>query len=275
MEYLTTSSLPLDFYSGMLSRLYDIGFCSKGLSISHFGRIGYLERLRKAAKGNMDMTDFTLPVPASPVLSSWAQLHAATRGFLQYCSEMCDPTTICVAAALDNFALQLEGWNYWLPNEIPTLVLWINATKERYRNAAAHDSLSGASTRVEAAGWFSNANPELQSLLITAISERSARALNPARKEDPRRMPHENKSRQGKMPAERKVPAAVVEALPRKDRKEVCLRFLSKRGCASQDQAVCKFPNLVHFHPSEIDPTVREYINAKLGGVSDKYAHFD
>ncbi|KAE9020922.1 hypothetical protein PF011_g5174 [Phytophthora fragariae] len=81
-EYLTTSSLPLDFHPGMLSRLDDIGFSFKGISISHFGRIGYLKRLRKAAKGTGDMTDFTLPVPASPVLSSWAQLHAVTRGFL-------------------------------------------------------------------------------------------------------------------------------------------------------------------------------------------------
>ncbi|EGZ12945.1 hypothetical protein PHYSODRAFT_510940 [Phytophthora sojae] len=138
---------------------------------------------------------------------------------------MCDPTTIRVAAALDNFALQLEGWNHWLPEEIPTLVLWINATLERYRYAAAQDALSGGNSRFEATGWFT-------------------RPSGPA----------------------------VVAALPRKDGKEVCLCFLSKRGCASADPTVCKFPNLVHFEPATIDSIVRDYINTKLGGISDKFS---
>ncbi|EGZ08320.1 hypothetical protein PHYSODRAFT_527432 [Phytophthora sojae] len=142
---------------------------------------------------------------------------------------MCDPTTIRVAAALDNFALQLEGWNHWLPEEIPTLVLWINATLERYRNAAAQDALSGGNPRFEATGWFTTTNPDLQAL-------------------------------------------EVVAALPRKDGKKVCVRFLSKRGCASADPTVCKFPNLVHFEPATIDPIVRDYINTKLGGISDKFS---
>ncbi|KAE8989433.1 hypothetical protein PF011_g18771 [Phytophthora fragariae] len=173
MEFLTTSSLPLDFHPGMLNRAYDVGFGSKGLSIRHFGRVGYLDRLRKVASANVDTTDFTLPVPPAPTMTSWVQLHDATSGFLQYCTHVCEPITIQVATSLAKFVLHLQVWNHWLPDELPNLVLWINATLEPYRNAAAQDDTSGLTTRAAALDWFATSNPDLQALLFTTMSERS------------------------------------------------------------------------------------------------------
>ncbi|OWZ10433.1 hypothetical protein PHMEG_00016719 [Phytophthora megakarya] len=56
-----------------------------------------------------------------------------------------------------------------------------------------------------------------------------------------------------------------------KGNREVCLHYLSKRGCNARSASVYTFKDRVHFWPLLIPDKVLEYIETKLGGVSARH----
>ncbi|EGZ18255.1 hypothetical protein PHYSODRAFT_501987, partial [Phytophthora sojae] len=56
-------------------------------------------------------------------------------------------------------------------------------------------------------------------------------------------------------------------SLPQQDGKDVCLKFLSKRGCPSKDPSVCIFQSRVHFYPAAISDQLRNFISFAAGSA--------
>ncbi|EEY65071.1 uncharacterized protein PITG_16536 [Phytophthora infestans T30-4] len=59
--------------------------------------------------------------------------------------------------------------------------------------------------------------------------------------------------------------------LPQQDGKEVCFKFISKKGCPSGDQNVCIFASRAHFYPAAISDQLRNYLRRMFGGVHSNY----
>ncbi|OWY95528.1 hypothetical protein PHMEG_00034448, partial [Phytophthora megakarya] len=58
----------------------------------------------------------------------------------------------------------------------------------------------------------------------------------------------------------RKIPTDVIDCIPTRGGKELCLHYLSVRGCNSEERDRCVYQNRVHFDPAEIPAKVRQYI---------------
>ncbi|KAE8887983.1 hypothetical protein PF003_g27906 [Phytophthora fragariae] len=67
----------------------------------------------------------------------------------------------------------------------------------------------------------------------------------------------------------RKVPEGIQ--IPRQDGKEVCLEFLSKRGCPSSDPNVCDYASRVNFFSAALSEKLKGYIRNRFGGINSKY----
>lgn len=261
---MSSEAVQFVWHPGVLARLYDIQFGTRGLSIMHFRPVSILERLKMMSPGSINTSDYNVAAPVITPPASWSQLSAATRCFLRYCQSMCDTVTIEVATALDSFVTSLEGWNQLLESDLQILVLWLDATLEKYRGSVVWDVNNNDSSRLKAAGWFSIANPEVNSLVIAAMGERLKLARSG------REAPYESRPRVTSVAPERKIPADVIDRIPTRDGKEVCLQYLSRRGCPSRDPTVCTFKQRAHFWPDVIPQEVRRYLNSKLGGVRQR-----
>ncbi|KAG2976346.1 hypothetical protein PC119_g22222 [Phytophthora cactorum] len=90
--------------------------------------------------------------------------------------------------------------------------------------------LSSHCHKAAAPAWFSISNPELQSLMISALagSLQASEARSATNKTPSNRDP-------ARSSFDRKITSDVTQDIPTQDGKEVCLHFLSKRGCKSQD----------------------------------------
>ncbi|RLN27401.1 hypothetical protein BBJ28_00024184 [Nothophytophthora sp. Chile5] len=269
VEYVVSSpTIQFVLHPGVLARIYDLQFGSRGLSLMHFRRVGFIDKLRMQAQASFNPSDYTLLPPRPTPAASWSDLGSAARSFLDYCRSVCDPDTVSVAEALERFVSALEGWKQFGDADIPLLVLWIDATLEKYRNSSVYDSFNDSTTRKAAADWFSTTNPELHSLLLTSIREQlSVGQLSIAN------AGHAGHGRPApRLGVERKIPVDVISSIPTKDGKEVCLQFLSVRGCNPENPDECKYKNRVHFRPATLPPKLLQYIKNKLGGVAKIYS---
>ncbi|KAF4136654.1 hypothetical protein GN958_ATG14144 [Phytophthora infestans] len=210
-------------------------------------------------------SDFSVPPPPAPAPQSWSELGAAARSFAAYAQDTCDSVSVRLAITLVDFIAEVEGGGPLVEEDLPVLVWWINDGLEKYRNAVGRDIDSGGNSRIALIDRFSASNPELQGLVLSVLRERlldGARSQPKAGSVEPRL--------QERFHAERKISKEVIECIPTRDEKEVCLHFLSKRGCSSKNPSVCTFRDRLHFWPSEIPSKVRVYIEEKLGGLRVK-----
>ncbi|KAG4231384.1 hypothetical protein PC116_g20344 [Phytophthora cactorum] len=144
-EYvLASSTVQFDTHPGAVGRMYDLRF-GRGLSIKHFRRVSFLDKLRNSG---IDSTDFAAAAPNAAEPSSWADLGSTTRSFANYCREMCDVITIRVAEVLDQFVSEVEGWQQYQIADLPLLVRSIDAVLKRYPDAATHDVFHLTATRL-------------------------------------------------------------------------------------------------------------------------------
>ncbi|EGZ23019.1 hypothetical protein PHYSODRAFT_344366 [Phytophthora sojae] len=252
-------------------KAYDLAFGKHELSIMHFKRVGFLDKLRSLAPGIVNMSDYQVSAPKPETPSTWADLSSSTHSFVEYCRDLCDTTTVRVAEALDQFVLAMEGWKQIRDDELPILVLWIDATLEKYRSAVLQDLHDGTAYRSEAALWFSTANPEVHTLLFAVLGDRTMQGRRgPAAPSRSPMGPSDSPPVTGRrrtLAAERRIPADVVASIPVRDGKEVCLHYISQRGCNPHDPDHCTFKNRLHFVPASILPKLRNYITSRLGGV--------
>ncbi|KAG1698993.1 hypothetical protein DVH05_014366 [Phytophthora capsici] len=226
------------WHPGVLARVYDLQFGSRGLSITHFQRRGVMERYRASAQAASLSSDFSVPPPSVPLAKSWGELGAAARSFVAYAQLACDSATVTLAMTLNDFIADLEGREQFEEGDLAILVWWINDGLEKYRHAAAYDAGNGGTSRVKTIDRFSASNPELQGLALAILRERVVRDSEPQTVPVQSRYKSRERTR-----ADRKIPQDVIDCIPVRDNKEVCLHFLSKRGCNSKD------PHIQRPHP--------------------------
>ncbi|KAE9300026.1 hypothetical protein PF008_g23105 [Phytophthora fragariae] len=260
-------------YPGVAMRAYDLQFGSRGLSFLHFTPVDHLVRLKRQRENFVNMSDFSISAKFLPAAdpSSWDDILAGAIGFQQYCAVMCDRVTQQLATTLYNFIGALKSRKLWPQDMLLTLVLWIDSQLEQYRNAVAADGVTGTATRSLISSRFTPDNLEQHGLLLTAQRENmEAMTLptpcNTTRSDEQPRPPRPQRHGNNKM---RKVPEAI--RIPRQDGKEVCLKFLSKRGCPSSDPNVIDYASRVHFFPAALSEKLKGYIRNRFGGINSKY----
>ncbi|KAG2800372.1 hypothetical protein PC111_g19996 [Phytophthora cactorum] len=97
---VTEYRVQFDTHPGAVGRMYDLRF-GRGLSIKHFRRVSFLDKLRNSG---IDSTDFAAAAPNAAEPSSWADLGSTTRSFANYCREMCD-----CSAQIPFFTIHSDG----------------------------------------------------------------------------------------------------------------------------------------------------------------------
>ncbi|KAG3012996.1 hypothetical protein PC128_g24152 [Phytophthora cactorum] len=210
-------------------------------------------------------SDFSTPPPPAPVVRTWGELGAVTRSFVAYAQAACDSVTVRVATTLDGFVTELEGWKQFAKDDLPILVWWINKGLEKYRNAVAHDLDTGETTRGAIIERFSISNPESQWLVVAALRLNLRAGVANSDKTPTAMMRRSNREQ-----PERKIPKEVMEHIPTRDNKEVCLHYLTKKGRNSKNPTKCTFRDRLHFWPSKIPSIVQEYIVTSLGGIRER-----
>ncbi|KAG2767853.1 hypothetical protein Pcac1_g20920 [Phytophthora cactorum] len=210
-------------------------------------------------------SDFSTPPPPAPVVRTWGELGAVTRSFVAYAQAACDSVTVRVATTLDGFVTELEGWKQFAKDDLPILVWWINKGLEKYRNAVAHDLDTGETTRGAIIERFSISNPESQWLVVAALRLNLRAGVANSDKTPTAMMRRSNREQ-----PERKIPKEVMEHIPTRDNKEVCLHYLTKKGRNSKNPTKYTFRDRLHFWPSKIPSIVQEYIVTSLGGIRER-----
>ncbi|OWY94656.1 hypothetical protein PHMEG_00035553 [Phytophthora megakarya] len=225
-----------------------------GLSLTHFQRLGMMDRYKAVSQAASLSSGFSVPPPPAPMPRSWGELGAIARSFVAYAEAVCDPVTVTLATALNEFVAEVEGGGQLVEDDLPMLVWWINNGLEKYRNAAAHDVTDAGLRAPRRLIVFLRqmlSSKDWYWLFYTASGEGTA--------------PLSTKP-QGRIQFERKIPKEVLEYIPTRDNKEVCLHFLSKKGCSSKDPTSCTSRNRVLFWPKQIPEKVRDYIATTLDG---------
>ncbi|OWZ16904.1 hypothetical protein PHMEG_0009237 [Phytophthora megakarya] len=139
---------------------------------------------------------------------------------------------------------------------LSTLILWIDTQIELYRNAVTADINNGPATRYLIASRYTPDNLELHGILLKA-QRKHMESLD-----------HASRYNGAK---HRTVPDDTMPLIPKLNDKEVCLKFMTKRGCPSKYPEVCVFESRAHFFPTGISDKLRAYISRKLGRIHDKY----
>ncbi|KAE8970095.1 hypothetical protein PR001_g27307, partial [Phytophthora rubi] len=123
-------------HPGILIRLYDFQFGMLGLSILHFAPFGVQQRMMWLNAGGVNMQNFSAGVaaPKPPVASSVGDLVDAARMLCRYGQEFFVQPVRDVLEALLDFLQQLDGWDSWMPSDLPHLVYWANSVLEQFRS---------------------------------------------------------------------------------------------------------------------------------------------
>ncbi|KAF4131894.1 hypothetical protein GN958_ATG18927 [Phytophthora infestans] len=232
-------------------------------------------RLRRQRDSFINMSDFSVSAKfsAAPDPSSWEDVLAGANGFQQYCIAHCDTVTQHLGTALYNFVVELKARQLWPHDMLLTLVLWIDAQLERYRSAVIRDIDAASSTRFMIPAQFTPSNVELHGLLLAEQRNqfdaiRQSSGNHATQTSNTSRQP---RSQRNTANSTKKEPSDNYSPLPQQDGKEVCLKFISKKGCPSGDQNVCIFASRAHFYPAAISDQLRNYLRRKFGGVHSNY----
>ncbi|GLE10324.1 hypothetical protein PINS_up022426 [Pythium insidiosum] len=255
-------SLEFQRIPSVLVRLFDLGFDAGGFSLMHFKTFTFRDEMAARTRREMvNMLDYSsgISLPPVPPPGDWEILYGAATNFVQYAKQVCDDTTIAVAAAVEAFIREQRLYDMWQPAELPTVLFWIDKMLGRYHRALTRDALNGSSERFDAPAWFDESNPLLQRYRASTLDARYRGGSSHGRTE--RGGPASGK-------ATHKMSAEVIAAIPKRGPKQLCVRYMSNDGCKGRgDGATCSRPNCVHEKPATINATVAGYINNHLGGL--------
>lgn len=181
--------------------------------------------------------------------------------FASYCLEFCVPWVHAVATQISSLITKAEAW-HWSIAELPVLVAWIDQRLERVRGKVLHEGLNNA---MDSTVQFSIHDMELHSLRMTFLSRKvPVKAVNadaPAPAPQGRRRP--DQTFVGEMPPD----------IPKREGKQLCLHYISRKGCTSTDSTKCVSDTRVHFIPQSLPPRVRQFVVKYLRGLSEECKH--
>ncbi|ETP39187.1 hypothetical protein F442_13342 [Phytophthora nicotianae P10297] len=122
---------------GVCTRLYDIRFESKGLSIMHFAKLSQDERISWLHSGgsNFDNLSATVEFTKASPASSIDDVVAAVRVLLGYSREFCCKALINLTENILRFLDRTLNRVTWDTSELPCVVYWVYDVLEDFRDA--------------------------------------------------------------------------------------------------------------------------------------------
>ncbi|OWY90140.1 hypothetical protein PHMEG_00041866, partial [Phytophthora megakarya] len=267
---------------GVCTRLYDIRFGSKGLSIRHFARISQDERVAWLESGgsNFDNLSATAEFTKAPPATCLDDVVDAARVFLVFAREYCCDQLIALTEDIIKFIDGTLKRVVWTPSGLPYVVFWVNDVLEEFRDAVeAQSDLHRVRERCSTDDrllrdlMFVKLHrqvDELKQLKATAsqYSTGDASALSYREK---RQSQQSAKPRFGRIPKHvlRRLPAHIDPATG--ENIQLCMRYLSNDGCA-EDSSGCP-SDRGHFVPKKLPEIVKNEIMKRFGGLKQEHQH--
>ncbi|KAL4140233.1 hypothetical protein PRNP1_014518 [Phytophthora ramorum] len=276
VEYVRSSKfLP---HPAILSRLYDFQFGVCGLSVLHLQRFDLTARLEHAGSNSVNLRNFSVKValPSLPTNPSHSSLCNSLSILGTYAEEFFDAPTRRLLTSAKSFAEELTDYAPWSPDEVKAIAFWFSNVLGAYRRAVESDISQGRSTRSELTGRFCMQDAELNGMLLKLSRgrdqgiRRGKRDTHEPQLDASDRPQYRGNRPNGRQASRRQVPIAVTQAAPRLNGKQLCLRYISIKGCPSKAPDRCTYEFLGHFNPETLDPVVREYVVEKYGGLSSE-----
>jgi hypothetical protein len=269
VEHVQAHSERFGFFPhpAVLRGLYGWDFGVRGLSVMHFARVT-VQSKREAVR-RYDMTDFSkknsLPPPTGA--SSFTDVLEAIDILACTVSHFYQSRVDHLLAAARRFMLSLraseqpEGESVLLE-----LTHWLDERLELFHFHIFDNDIESAgaisSHFSTAHASFSRVNQLIVRHQVELALRHVAQHSTVGQEINPREAGRRN--RQPRL----EIPQAVRAALPRQDRKPVCMRFLSVRGCRGR-HGKCLDDTRSHFKPASLPPIVRAFIENHYGGLAD------
>ncbi|KAH7488006.1 uncharacterized protein KRP23_1966 [Phytophthora ramorum] len=287
---ISHSALQFAPYPGTLMRLFDLQFGTRGLSIMHLAWLNSIQKMEWIMSSGVNMQNFSLAVALPPAATprSLKDVSMALSSFHTYCVAFCTDDVVAIAQELFTFVQQLLGHDTWAVDDLPHLVFWLNSRLERFRAKVVHD-LSGGNTRRTVCASISTTDPEYQAI-VQQLTQRALTLLRPNGPTTPatvttaqqtpkagsgRSIKHERRQyEQPRHTAFQSAFAAIQQHISRRDNRELCLRYLSTKGCpgAPGDPSQCDQRNRIHDIPATLLPDLRTYLQ-RFGGLRSDLQH--
>ncbi|EEY63089.1 uncharacterized protein PITG_14735 [Phytophthora infestans T30-4] len=194
--------------------------------------------------GNLSATaEFAAATPASRI----EDVVEAARVFLTYCREYCCSELIELVEHIVEFIEETLMRVSWSQKELSTLVYWVNDVLEDFRSVAESDGdLRQVMRRC------STDDRLLRDLMFVKVHQ------------------HDGKRRLGRISRDvlRQLP---VQTEPGSGKsKSLCMRYLSKAGCAPDANGACPSDH-GHFVPNKLPACVKEEITRRFGGLKEEH----
>ncbi|POM58565.1 Hypothetical protein PHPALM_36771 [Phytophthora palmivora] len=145
----------------------------------------------------------------------------------------------------------------WSEVEVKGLAFWLGKVFGAFRLAVVNDLANDSHSRHQVMNRFSLQDGELNGILLKL--SRSARHLTRelvTSTKVRRERPH-SKGKSSKIPPE------VLRHIPKLGGRQLCLMFVSKRGCSSDSSDRCTQSFLTHFSPETLHPNVQKYVKER------------
>ncbi|KAF4039665.1 hypothetical protein GN244_ATG08189 [Phytophthora infestans] len=265
-------------HPAVLSRLYDFDFGVCGLSILHLRRFNLNAKLDHARSNAVNLSNFSVKVslPSLPVNPSHDSLCDSLSILGTYAEEFFDAPTRRLITTAKAFSEELNDYAPWSPEEVKAVAFWFSNVLEAHRRATEFDISHGTSTRSELPRRFCMQDSELSGMLLKLsrgrdeVARHGKRKLHEPQLETSDRPPYRSNRGNNRQVTSRQVPIAVNQGAPRLNGKQLCLRYISAKGCPSKVSDRCTYDFLGHFTPDTLAPVVQEYVVEKYGGLSSE-----
>lgn len=190
--------------------------------------------------------------------------------------EFWNADTIDFVSAAQSFAKELRDYGPWSHLEVKGLAFWFGNVFAAYRRAVVYDIATSTSTRRGVLRRFDFQDAELSGILrklarldksSQQISSKSAPSQPRVSRSDTSRLDSGASSRKGS-----KTPPEISALIPRQNGLQLCLKFVSTKGCPSKSTEQCVRPFLAHFEPSQLHPKVQAFVQERFGGLQARFA---
>lgn len=277
-------------HPGVLIRLYDFQFGTRGLSVMHFGFMDRVSKMSwvKSRKANMLNFSHGVALPDAAAPASTDDIAAALSSLQTYCTAFMTTDVGDLVRCLHSF-VQQEVPDVWSAPDLQHFVFWIDGVLEAFRDATVHDLSHGGNTRRDIQATIGRNNPDFQATVQLLTQRRLLELLrsNPAPPQPQRpttrariveaaetgRRRQDQFSRLSRYQPEGHEASGQLRHVPRQGNQELCLRSISRSGCVGipGSPSQCVYSNRSHFTPTSLHPEVRAYIDQRLGGLSEAF----
>ncbi|EGZ10531.1 hypothetical protein PHYSODRAFT_520755 [Phytophthora sojae] len=207
-------------------------------------------------------------IPKAPQPKDVHEVVAACQILELFASDYFSADLKASITALVALVTGLARSHVWEADDLPLLVYWINVTLEEYRTQISQATLVPG----EFKKTFSLENSSLQHILQTVSSRQLQRLRNEITQSS--RAPRRGQEQLNNDYAAKQVAPltkGLEKLIPHQEGTQLCLRYLSVKGCRSTPTVPC-FSGRAHFDPESVHPRLKALIKKRFGGLKAKYS---